>query len=162
MQINFSRSPYPMFGLTASAGSAVRSDPIEASDKTARLRSDLELVYNSVAGPSTDDCVDSHGSPHGTIPSSAEEVEDKTLDWLFGLPSSSSSSSSPAPGKKQATVFAEGKQGGAAQVGVSVGGGERGGHGAGCQANTVPGSSYLTSSYEGGLMTSNLNTPEKV
>lgn len=67
MQINFSRSPYPMFGLTASAGSAVRSDPTDASDKTARLRLDLELVYNSVAGPSTDDSVDSHGSPHGTV-----------------------------------------------------------------------------------------------
>lgn len=68
MQIDFSRSPYPIFGLTASAGSPVRSDPIEVrSDKIARLRMDLELVYNSVAGRSTDDLVDSHGSLHGTV-----------------------------------------------------------------------------------------------
>lgn len=57
-----------MFGLTASAGSPVRPSPLEVrSDKIARLRLDLELVYNSVAGRSTDDSVDSHGSPHGTV-----------------------------------------------------------------------------------------------
>lgn len=73
-QINFSRSPYPMFGLTASAGNPVRPSLLEVrSDKIARLRLDLELVYNSVAGRSTDDNVDSHGSPHGTVRGAGEE-----------------------------------------------------------------------------------------
>ena len=65
-----------MFGLTASAGSPVRPSLLEVrSDKIARLRLDLELVYNSVAGRSTDDNVDSHGSPHGTVRGGAGSPE---------------------------------------------------------------------------------------
>eukprot|EP00752_Nemacystus_decipiens_P004125 g3774.t1 len=146
--INFSRSPYPMFGLTASAGSPVRPSQLEVrSDKIARLRLDLELVYNSVAGRSTDDNVDSHGSPHGTIPSSPEEVQDKTLDWLFSLPSSSSSSSTPKRNTDR-TV------GGGKDVKESEEGGQ--------PISTNHGASSLTSSYEGGLVTSGVNTPEKI
>ena len=48
-------------------GSAARSDPVEVGDKIGRLRLDLELAYNSVAGCSTDDSVDAHGSEHGTV-----------------------------------------------------------------------------------------------
>lgn len=74
VQVNFSRSPYPIFGLTASAGSPVRSESIEVrADKIARLRMDLELVYNSAAGRSTDDNVDSHGSLHGTVRGGLED-----------------------------------------------------------------------------------------
>ncbi|CAN0421858.1 unnamed protein product, partial [Laminaria digitata] len=64
---DFSRSPYPAFGLTVAGGSATRSDPVEVGDKIGRLRLDLELAYNSVAGCSTDDSVDAHGSEHGTV-----------------------------------------------------------------------------------------------
>lgn len=74
-----------MFGLTASAGSTVRSDPTDASEKIARLRLDLELVYNSVAGPSTDDSVDSHGSPHGTVRvGEGKGVGEKREGWDIG------------------------------------------------------------------------------
>ena len=48
-------------------GSATRSDPLEVGDKVGRLRLDLELAYNSMAGCSTDDSVDAHGSEHGTV-----------------------------------------------------------------------------------------------
>eukprot|EP00903_Cladosiphon_okamuranus_P010988 g10377.t1 len=163
--INFSRSPYPMFGLTASAGSPVRPSLLEVrSDKIARLRLDLELVYNSVAGRSTDDNVDSHGSPHGTIPSSPEEVQDKTLDWLYSLPSPSSSSSSSAA--KGNTPNARNPWAGKdLDEGVRAGG-----DAAACKerkeggesAYTNHGTSSLTSSYEGGLVTSGVNTPEKI
>lgn len=66
-KVNFSRSPYPAFGLTVAGGSAARSDPLSQGDKIGRLRLDLEMVYNSVAGCSTDDNVDAHGSEHGTV-----------------------------------------------------------------------------------------------
>lgn len=94
------------------------------------------------------------------IPSSAEEVEDKTLDWLFGLPSSSASSTAMVENKKAAVAEKQGENARGSSVSVDSEEPER--HDQGYQANTVPGSSYLTSSYEGGLMTSNLNTPEKV
>lgn len=65
--MNFSRSPFPAFGLTVVGGNAQRSDPTQSSDKTARFRLDLEMLYNSVSGCSTDDDVDAHGSEHGTV-----------------------------------------------------------------------------------------------
>lgn len=73
-----------MFGLTASAGSPVRPSLLEVrSDKIARLRLDLELVYNSVAGRSTDDNVDSHGSPHGTVRGVPTAVESFCFCFCF-------------------------------------------------------------------------------
>ncbi|CAN0442727.1 unnamed protein product [Pylaiella littoralis] len=170
--VNFSRSPYPIFGLTASAGSPVRSESIEVrADKIARLRMDLELVYNSVAGRSTDDNVDSHGSLHGTIPSSPEEVEDKTLDWLFGLPASTStavSGNNVVANKEKNTVEGvAGDDAGGVVVAsiIAEAGGKASGHAgavaAGEGAFNACGSPSLTSSYEGGLVTSGVNTPEK-
>lgn len=67
------------------------------------------------------------------MPSSPEEVQDKTLDWLFSLPSSSST----PKGSEESKEGAE-------------------------STYTNHGTSSLTSSYEGGLVTSGVNTPEKV
>ncbi|CAN0147427.1 unnamed protein product [Ectocarpus sp. 4 AP-2014] len=159
--VNFSRAPYPTFGLTAAAGSLVRSEPIEKTDKIGHLRLDLELVYNSVAGRSTDDCVDSHGSPHGTIPSSPEEVQDKTLDWLYSLPPALQAGQEGAVGGVEERGAA-GEEAVSAAAIVKEEEKEAGRRGSGT-SNRCGGSSLsLTSSYEGGLVTSGLNSPEKV
>ena len=84
------------------------------------------------------------------IPSSPEEVQDKTLDWLFSLPAASSSSSSPSTSEGNTA----GNPGGSNDVDESEEGGE--------STRTIHGTSSLTSSYEGGLVTSGVNTPEKV
>ena len=73
-----------MFGLTVAGGNAARSDPISASDRISRLRLDLEMVYNSVAGCSTDDSIDAHGSEHGTV-SRASVVEVLMVDARWGV-----------------------------------------------------------------------------
>lgn len=94
------------------------------------------------------------------IPSSPEEAQDKTLDWLYSLPSSSSSSS--APRGKTARNPGEGEDlDGGVRGGGDAAAGEESKEGGG-STYTIHGTSSLTSSYEGGLVTSGVNTPEKV
>lgn len=67
MQASLSKSPYPAFGLTVNRGDPARSDPTQPLGKVARYRSDLEVLYNSMSGCSTEDNVDAHGSEHGVV-----------------------------------------------------------------------------------------------
>jgi len=85
------------------------------------------------------------------IPSSPEEIQDKTLDWLFSLPPLSSPLPS-SPALDEETTAAAGEGTGAAAVG----------EGGNAIESSSSSSSSLTRDYEGGLVTSGVNTPEKV
>lgn len=89
-QINFSRSPFPALGLTVASGCATRMDPIQSGDKIGRLRLDLEMLYNSVSGCSTEDTVDAHGSEHGTVSTTREASRRKTRKEIRGFDGRSS------------------------------------------------------------------------